>query len=1064
MIGSVVESLVSSSELARSFYENEKGSGEEEFDTEARDGVKAFTKVIDAIVSRFCLELEDTTIRFENPPKFMSDCCTAIEIRLHKIRFMDEQMRNCQQEGSSTETITSQPQGMGSIANLNKFMDISGFEMFTDIFTELDDQYSENNSSQVVTISVNEALQQPSIEDFKITRVDSHQGIDSNPVKFAELVGESRVIFRIKNSDAIVDKRDNTIEIDSFFTGLYCFIIPSQIEILKRFFSSITIPHAEKITDFGKKMAKSDYDTMAKNIEEETFQKTQVATQGLQGGKWKKREDFHEFDSINLEDNCSSKKFGEICRENYITLKADTNKKESTKLSAKIGTVLIIIPHLDMMSVDFVKNLNNGCHESIDNRINSSIDSVIRDSNMFFAKASNVSLKPSSLRTMRTSLDELYNKDHLRLFGTSVLFHYQMDKDDCGEHLRAKLIFPNVDLIEYLMTNSNPRDPENAHIPLLDFSLFNNVDQEPQLKIVYNSSTAGNNESKACVSIGKCRCDLDPSIVDRIPDLFDPQPFFDLPAFRRSRVHNIMRIPIADLREPNGARLPYRERHVHSEYIGLHVNSVTVEVPLGSFCGASEKYTCSEEDRRFVWGGQTSMDEPLHMKLEYDPRNKALKASGTKIHCVSGIADEMIKSISLAVLQSLPQREGPFAQIHRSFLHKHEEGNDLILAGSREEMTSFGAKCILQSAYVVILDIPILRLLIPNHSYLEVLYNRLVNDLLLWHPATLKTRATQDEFKINALGDDMFHECCGDTSDHCDDEYEEDRLQSSMQANVYDRNKSHVVSFLLNVKKSTVMMCTSKSKSDGNQDTCQVSVEFSDAQLFMVSGYHGCPTDTYFYFTSHTFGVGYKDACTMQKAVNQADFGKWTSEETQIYTIPEGDEFNSQSTDDAVGVSIFLCDRVGQNIKDVLLAIAVRNISVQLRPFSNTEETWVLQLAEFFTLQNYPIPGYDLPVVTTDLHIHFDNVVLAYDHTWTYPESDVRLRLVLGESDVSSSIIHDMNVVKLMQLNPWRDIACPIGRSSSSFIIMHGRMTIVEAYETRLTRISASYNDVDDDC
>uniref|UniRef100_A0A0K0DNL6 Autophagy-related protein 2 n=1 Tax=Angiostrongylus cantonensis TaxID=6313 RepID=A0A0K0DNL6_ANGCA len=141
MIGSVVESLVSSSELARSFYENEKGSGEEEFDTE----------VIDAIVSRFCLELEETTIRFENPPKFMSDMCTAIEIRIGKVRFIDEQMRNCQQEGGSTETITNQPQGMGSIANLNKFMDISGLEVFTDVFTELDDQCSDNNSSQILT-------------------------------------------------------------------------------------------------------------------------------------------------------------------------------------------------------------------------------------------------------------------------------------------------------------------------------------------------------------------------------------------------------------------------------------------------------------------------------------------------------------------------------------------------------------------------------------------------------------------------------------------------------------------------------------------------------------------------------------------------------------------------------------------------------------------------------------------------------------------------------------------------------------------------------------------------
>lgn len=101
---------------------------------------------------------------------------------------------------------------------------------------------------------------------------------------------------------------------------------------------------------------------------------------------------------------------------------------------------------------------------------------------------------------------------------------------------------------------------------------------------------------------------------------------------------------MADLRNPSVARMPYRQRHVHPEYIGLHVSSVTVEVPLGgestlfelfateiygkiwrfgnlfqkkvsffsgSFCGVSDKFTCSDEDRRFLWGGQTSVDEPV---------------------------------------------------------------------------------------------------------------------------------------------------------------------------------------------------------------------------------------------------------------------------------------------------------------------------------------------------------------------------------------------------------------------------------------------------------------------
>ncbi|PIO77569.1 hypothetical protein TELCIR_00331 [Teladorsagia circumcincta] len=803
MIGSVVESLVSSSELARSFYENEKEAGEEEFDTEAKDGVKAFTKVIDAIVSRFCLELIDTTIRLENPPKLLSDMCTAIEVRIKEVRFMDEQMRNCQQEGRSAETITSQPQGMGSIANLNKFMDMSGVEIFTDIFTELEDQLSDNNSSQIVTsmyirrekqkhksptlashesispelftsalssstanfqscysnLNAGESLNQSIGEPFKITRVDTERELISSPVKFAEFIGESRLIFRIKNSDAIADKKDNRVEIESFFTGLHCFILPSQFDILKRFFNSVSLPQGEKLNDFGKKMDKSDYDAMAKNIEEEAFQKTRLTTLGMQG-TWSRRDDFHEFDSVNLEDNRSMRKLSEACRENYNT----------------------------------------------------------------------ISWK-----------DPLQLRDDL--FG----------------------------------------------VPLV-------VEQPSRLMVVL-----------------KCQA-----------------------------IDVNLRIPIADLRNPSGARLPYRQRHVHPEYIGLHINSVTVEMPIGgestllelfateiygSFCGVSEKFTCSDEDRRFLWGGQTSVDEPVQLiyfacsvKFEYDPRNKALKASSTKIHY-------------------------------------------LILAGSREEMTAFGARCILQSVLVISLDIPILRLLIPSHSYLEVLYNRLVNDLLLWQPAAPSVRPGDDEFKINALSDDMFHECGGDPVDRYEDDCEEERFTSS-QANGYDKNKSHTLSLLLNVKKGTMLMCTGADEKADQNEMGQVAIELSDAQLFTVAGYHGRISDTYFYFTTHTIGVGHRNACTMPKVVNQADFGKWSRDDTQMDSISSSDEFSSQSTDDSVGVAIFLCERLGQNIK-------------------------------------------------TDLHIHLDNVVLAYDHAWTKPESDIRLRLVLGESDISSSIIQDMNAAKV---------------------------------------------------
>ena len=102
MIGSVVESLVSSAELARSFCKEEKVKDE---DLDGTDGIHAFTKaslfghsiipnvlkssdravvnrqhfqIIDAIISRFYVKFSNTIVRFEKLPQPPSNYVTAI--------------------------------------------------------------------------------------------------------------------------------------------------------------------------------------------------------------------------------------------------------------------------------------------------------------------------------------------------------------------------------------------------------------------------------------------------------------------------------------------------------------------------------------------------------------------------------------------------------------------------------------------------------------------------------------------------------------------------------------------------------------------------------------------------------------------------------------------------------------------------------------------------------------------------------------------------------------------------------------------------------------------------
>uniref|UniRef100_A0A1I7WZ88 Autophagy-related protein 2 n=1 Tax=Heterorhabditis bacteriophora TaxID=37862 RepID=A0A1I7WZ88_HETBA len=674
-------------------------------------------------------------------------------IFLVMIKFMDEQMKNCQQEGKSAETITSQPQGMGSITNLNKFLNIKGVTFYTDVFSQIDDQPLDPNNTSLVVTSM--YIRREKQKQVKSPTHSSHDE-QRNPELFMSTMSSASANFHSCYSNCGEQKFSKVnlkIEVEIFFKRLNVFITPTQIDIIKR----LIIVY-------------------------------------LFLGNWNQREDFHEFDSVNLEDNRYSRKFSEQLKEGYKSIKNETGKKESTHLKATFGIVLLYIPHHDLMSSENVQKLEHS---------NNIIDKLLAESESFFNLSTQFKpLSNTPLYTFRNQLDNLYNKDHLRFIGSSVVWNHQIDKNIDGEHMSAKLIVSNADCIEYLTNASNPvcnssfvtflhlklmffqLNTQACHIPLLDFSNFENIDQDPHLKLIFTTSSAERGKSKIHIYVGNCQSELDLSLIDRISDLVVPRPFFDNPSFGRGRLDSLtrvdnfqlsdelfntvstvekkeptlmvincmdwnlnFRVPKADMRDPSEAKIPYQQRNIHAEYLALRLKSASVEIPIGDeytsiellcseitgdFCGLSPEFECSDDDQRFLYGTQASIDDKVHLKFEYDLRNRSLKASGTRI-LAPGV-DDMTRSISLSVMQSLPQREGPFSQTRLSFSQNHEEDNDvshyyfiyLIQAGTREEMMTFGNTCLQQSASIIHIDIPILRFYIPNHSSLEVLYNRLV--------------------------------------------------------------------------------------------------------------------------------------------------------------------------------------------------------------------------------------------------------------------------------------------------------------------------------------------------
>jgi hypothetical protein len=63
-----------------------------------------------------------------------------------------------------------------------------------------------------------------------------------------------------------------------------------------------------------------------------------------------------------------------------------------------------------------------------------------------------------------------------------------------------------------------------------------------------------------------------------------------------------------------------------------------------------------------------------------------------------------------------------------------------------------------------------------------------------------------------------------------------------------------------------------------------------------------------------------------------------------------------------------------------------------MRPFVDPGHLWITQLIELFDLVDYPIEGYQLPKITTELHVHVSSCMIAYDHCNVKPESPLKIR------------------------------------------------------------------------
>jgi len=204
------------------------------------------------------------------------------------------------------------------------------------------------------------------------------------------------------------------------------------------------------------------------------------------------------------------------------------------------------------------------------------------------------------------------------------------------------------------------------------------------------------------------------------------------------------------------------------------------------------------------------------------------------------------------------------------------------MAGSRCELEEFSEECRSQSKLNVEITIPRLNALLPSHKFVEVLYNRLANDLALWEPKCPLFKETRSASTAGPPPTLFRPFAASNTDDmrRMSDETEEDdsdltlrdryssKLRRKQRAPALSPSSAHQLSLTLRVEKARLLLMEDEVHPKLDNFTSQIGGQISNAEVFLVFGYNENSNLSYFYTTMAKATVYHKS----REILNQSCF------------------------------------------------------------------------------------------------------------------------------------------------------------------------------------------------
>ncbi|KAI8514937.1 Autophagy protein [Branchiostoma belcheri] len=363
--------------------------------------------------------------------------------------------------------------------------------------------------------------------------------------------------------------------------------------------------------------------------------------------------------------------------------------------------------------------------------------------------------------------------------------------------------------------------------------------------------------------------------------------------------------------------------------------------------------------------------------------------------------------------ETLTGKQEPSVFSNKKVMFENEE---MIMPGDQAELSDFQETTIATARICLEFSFPNVNLVLPDKAFYENLYNSDQYSLQGQVGLDLASQFMQ------GAGKDRFIMCKSalqyDSDSDDDDEFD--------SVGVYRRYQltrpTGLDLFGRAVRVSACGLVVGSNPSPGPDEEGNSSedrqgellLEVRDGTIFVVVNYQGNPNLGYLFVQTNKAGVFHKgqvDGHSWEDIVGRAtpdcpdqldpliyrsDSGVYTSLAGLVGT--GGDSLNMLS----VGVRITLDTEKAETVKEFLVAVAVRGGTLRHKVFLQGQH-WFTQILDFLDVVDYPILGYTLPHILTELHIHLLGCAIDYRPV----HLPMRAMLTMEKLSISSNIVVD---------------------------------------------------------